>query len=584
MVYLYDEYPFSILDIACLLRLTIRRELADSVYVDCPFCQKRKGKLNLNLVKNVWRCNRCGKSGHMFELYAQLRGLQVSEAKLELIDLLAVGTPVEGIQASAPSVPADPQSARRELVEQSPRAAPEEVDRTMRAMLDMLSLTPAHREHLHSKRGLTDAQIEYLKLRSTPSYKLRHTIPRRLMDRGYTVAGVPGFFVDKYGKWTANFTTWTAGILVPSRRIDGLICGAQIRLDKPIKEDESDPDDEGTKYIWFSTASKHRGTGSGSPVNLIGDRYARTIYITEGALKAGIAHCLIKRTFLSIQGANNLSGLEEVFRQLHETGTQLIVEALDTDKFSNPDVAKGAQKIYLLAKQCGMQCRSLTWNPNYKGIDDWQVALKQKNRQEGTETKFKEQFLTGHCSLSQAWVYAQAWENSPEQGNDLRSYLGLDETEYAAFRAGADALGKALLPQRRQQQFRIYQMDFSAGQVIPFAFQGIKAMLEARYQQPPAKAYRLVYDGELTVPVVQEEDNTLRQIAERYSDDFPPGYEGRSVAPSDVLELFDDQSRKYFYTDKDGKFVPVRFSPALVQNRLSGQAQERREGVDFGQR
>lgn len=572
MVYLYDEYPFSILDIACLLRLTIRRELADSVYVDCPFCQKRKGKLNLNLVKNVWRCNRCGKSGHMFELYAQLRGLQVSEAKLELIDLLAAGTPVEGIQASAPSVPAGPQSARRELVEQSPRAAPEEVDRTMRAMLDMLSLTPAHRERLHSKRGLTDAQIEYLKLRSTPSYKLRHTIPRRLMDRGYTVAGVPGFFVDKYGKWTANFTTWTAGILVPSRRIDGLICGAQIRLDKPIKEDESDPDDEGTKYIWFSTASKHRGTGSGSPVNLIGDRYARTIYITEGALKAGIAHCLIKRTFLSIQGANNLSGLEEVFRQLHETGTQLIVEALDTDKFSNPDVAKGAQKIYLLAKQCGMQCRSLTWNPNYKGIDDWQVALKQKNRQEGTKTKFKEQFLTGRCSLSQAWVCAQAWKNCPEQGTDLRSYLGLDEKEYAAFQTGADALRKVLLPQRRQQQFRIYQVDFSAGQVIPFAFQGIKAMLEARYQQPPAKEYRLVYDGELTVPVVQKEDNTLRQIAERYSDDFPPGYEGRSVAPSDILELFDDQSRKYFYADKDGKFVPVRFSPALVQNRLSGQA------------
>lgn len=572
MVYLYDEYPFSILDIACLLRLTIRRELADSVYVDCPFCQKRKGKLNLNLSKNVWRCNRCGKSGHMFELYAQLRGLQVSEAKLELIDLLAAGTPMEGIQASAPSMPVGPRSVRRELVEQSPRAAPEEVDRTMCAMLDMLSLTPAHREHLHSKRGLTDAQIEYLKLRSTPSYKRRHTIPRRLMDRGYTVAGVPGFFVDKYGKWTANFTTWTAGILVPSRRIDGLICGAQIRLDKPIKEDESDPDDKGTKYIWFSTASKHRGTGSGSPVNLIGDRYARTVYITEGALKAGIAHCLIKRTFLSIQGANNLSGLEEVFHQLHETGTQLIVEALDTDKFSNPDVAKGAQKIYLLAKQCGMQCRSLTWNPNYKGIDDWQVALKQKNRQEGTKTKFKEQFLTGRCSLSQAWVCAQAWKNSPEQGTDLRSYLGLDEKEYAAFQTGADALGKVLLPQRRQQQFRIYQVDFSAGQVIPFAFQGIKAMLEARYQQPPAKEYRLVYDGELTVPVVQKEDNTLRQIAERYSDDFPPGYEGRSVAPSDILELFDDQSRKYFYADKDGKFVPVRFSPALVQNRLSGQA------------
>lgn len=571
MFYLYDEYPFSILDIAHLLRLTIRRELADSVYVDCPFCQKRKGKLNLNLAKDVWRCNRCGKSGHMFELYAQLRGLQVSEAKLELIDLLADGKTVEGIPTRTTSMPAGQQGTRREPVAQSTRAAPEEIDRTMRAMLDMLTLTPAHREHLHSKRGLTDEQIEYLKLRSTPSYKLRHTIPHRLMDRGFTVAGVPGFFVDKHGKWTANFTTWTSGILVPSRSIDGLICGAQIRLDKPIKDDGADPDEEGTKYIWFSTSSKQQGTGSGSPVNLIGDRYARTIYITEGALKAGIAHCLIKRTFLSIQGANNLSGLEDVLRQLHETGTQLIVEALDTDKFSNPDVAKGAQKIYLLAKRCGMQCRSLTWNPNYKGIDDWQLAIRKNKRQEGIKTKFKEQFLTGRCSLSQVWVYARAWENSSERGAGLQEYLGLNEAEYAAFQAGEEALKQVLLPQRRRQEFRIYQLDLSAGQVIPFAFQGIKAMSEAGHQQPPAKAYRLVCSGALTVPAGQEEDDTLRQIAQRYNDDFPPGYTGRSVAPSDVLELYDEQSRKYFYTDRDGKFVPVRFSPALVQNRVSGQ-------------
>ena len=185
--------------------------------------------------------------------------------------------------------------------------------------------------------------------------------------------------------------------------------------------------------------------------------------------------------------------------------------------------------------------------------------------------KFKEQFLAGHCSLSQAWVNAQAWENSSEQETGLQEYLGLNEAEYAAFQAGEEALKQVLLPQRRRQEFRIYQLDLSAGQVIPFAFQGIKAMFEAGHQQPPAKAYRLVCSGALTVPAGQEKDDTLRQIAQRYNDDFPPGYTGRSVAPSDVLELYDEQSRKYFYTDQDGKFVPVRFSPALVQNRVSGQ-------------
>lgn len=302
-----DEYPISILDIANILRLTVRRELSNSVYVDCPFCQKRKGKLNLNLEKNVWRCNRCGESGHMFELYARVRGLPVSEAKLELIDLLAEGTAAGENYSELHSDTSSSRGKRgKSAVEQSPKAPREEIDRTMRAMLDMLTVTPEHREHLHTVRGLTDDQIAYLGLKSTPSYKLRHTIPRRLQEKGFTVAGVPGFFVDRYGKWTANFTSWTAGILVPTRDLDGLISGAQIRLDRPIKDDEQDPEEVGTKYIWFSTSSKYLGASSGSPVNLIGDRAAHTVYITEGAFKAGIAHCLTKRTMLSIQGANKL--------------------------------------------------------------------------------------------------------------------------------------------------------------------------------------------------------------------------------------------------------------------------------------
>ena len=43
---------------------------------------------------------------------------------------------------------------------------------------------------------------------------------------------------------------------------------------------------------------------------------------------------------------------------------------------SNEMVGKGASKIYALASKHGMRCRRLTWNPNYKGIDDWQLALR----------------------------------------------------------------------------------------------------------------------------------------------------------------------------------------------------------------
>ena len=50
----------------------------------------------------------------------------------------------------------------------------------------------------------------------------------------------------------------------------------------------------------------------------------------------------------------------------------------------------------------------------------------------------------------------------------------------------------------------------------------------------------------------------------RYNQAFPPDYHGRSIAPSDVLELYDESERRYFYCDMAG-FPQVKFSPALAK-------------------
>ena len=50
----------------------------------------------------------------------------------------------------------------------------------------------------------------------------------------------------------------------------------------------------------------------------------------------------------------------------------------------------------------------------------------------------------------------------------------------------------------------------------------------------------------------------------RYNQAFPPDYRGRSIAPSDVLELYDESERRYFYCDMAG-FPQVKFSPALAK-------------------
>ena len=84
------DFPFGILDVADILRLNIRRRLPDQVYADCPFCSDRRGKMNLNLEKDTWRCNYCGRGGGMLGLYAVLNGVDKSQAYHDICDVLAI--------------------------------------------------------------------------------------------------------------------------------------------------------------------------------------------------------------------------------------------------------------------------------------------------------------------------------------------------------------------------------------------------------------------------------------------------------------------------------------------------------------
>ena len=86
-----QDFPFGIMDVVELLHLHIRRRQADSAYTDCPFCGDRRGKMNVNFVKNVWRCNYCGEHGGMLNLYARVNNTTNSEAYQEICDALQAG-------------------------------------------------------------------------------------------------------------------------------------------------------------------------------------------------------------------------------------------------------------------------------------------------------------------------------------------------------------------------------------------------------------------------------------------------------------------------------------------------------------
>ena len=314
-----DTFPFGIADVVELLGLSVRRRLPSSLYLNCPFCGNQRGRLNVNTDKNVWRCNRCGAAGGMLALYARYNCTSNADAYREICEALGRYTPRPRVNDCIGIKP-----------EQNVRATPQEIHQTYSLLLSMLPLTPTHKAHLLSpRRGLTEEQIARFGFKSTPPAFLCRSYAERLRRQGCTLQGVPGFYQDDAGRWTINFGS------------------------RP-------PGKSGAKYIWLSSVGKPHGVTSGSPLHFVGEPFAKTVYVTEGLLKADIAHCLTGRSFVAVAGVNSLNGLESALRCMAQNGTKLVVEAYDMDKLENEYVASAA----------------------YKGIDDWQLALRQEEAKE----------------------------------------------------------------------------------------------------------------------------------------------------------------------------------------------------------
>jgi len=548
------------MDVAALLRLNIRRRGPGFVYVDCPVCGDRRGKMNLNLEKNVWHCNYCQEGGGMLSLYAKVYHISNAEAYREICEMLVNDT-------VAPSYALEVKEVARSTP-QTERVCVCELHRTYSAMLSMLSLTNAHREHLRTARGLTDEQIERFGFKSTPNPFLCRGIADRLIKQGCAVQGVPGFFRDEKGRWTVRFYSKTSGILIPIRGIDGMIQGLQVRLDHPIRSDDDPPDKAGIKYLTLSSSDKDMGTSSGTPVHFVGDPTARVVYVTEGALKADVAHALTGRTFLATIGASNTTGLDSIFAFLRKNGSEEIIEAEDMDKYRNKAVNSGASKVYLLARKHGLACRRLTWNPKYKGIDDWQLAIRRQEqiKKEEQAMNFKQQYLHGHCGIDQIGSFIGKWHTSPENGVSLPEYLGLADEEYAVFLRNnpTGAFEKLLARQRHLQQFRLYQIDLETGSTVPYAFVSVEKLHALGYEQPDAADYRLVYDCSIYCPNGQPDIVVLERIYQIFNLNHPKDYRGRSLSMSDVVEFYDGDQQKFFYCDTTG-FTATEFSSQLAK-------------------
>ena len=195
---------------------------------------------------------------------------------------------------------------------------------------DMLKLFKLNNNHHKAllKRGLREDNIQQFMYKSLPEteYERRRIINE--LSAKYDLRGVPGFY-RKYGEWHM-YSADCGGFLIPVCNKDGYIQGMQIRFDSDKK-----------RYRWFSTNEYPEGTGVSSWVHIVGDTSSDSAYLTEGALKADVASVLSGGAmFIAVPGV-----------------------------------------IYNILNMYGIEVQTCTWNPWYKGIDEYFLYRKQCNEE-----------------------------------------------------------------------------------------------------------------------------------------------------------------------------------------------------------
>lgn len=353
------DIPFNILDVAYLLNLKLNGS-GNSRYSNCPFCGETRRRMNVNLVKEVYRCNHCGTYGGVLDLYANVFGISRKDAFHEISEKLGNGEEAEYTIHKQEVEHKEPKICNAEP------ASDEEKNKTYRELLSLLSLSKVHKNNL-LERGFSKEQITHNGYKSIPAFGFKR-LANELLTMGCVLEGVPGFYKEK-DSWSINFNPKSPGFLIPVRNYNGMIVGMQIRLDKVYKK---------RKYIWLSSINYNMGVTSGSPIHFVGDQNSKVVYVTEGPLKGDLAHGLSGKTFACVPGVNQYTNLKSFFNLIKANGVNQVIEVYDMDKLTNLNVEKGVQEFFKIALVCGLEAKQLTWDEKYKGIDDFLVSLEKK--------------------------------------------------------------------------------------------------------------------------------------------------------------------------------------------------------------
>lgn len=331
--------------------------------INCPVCGEKRNekKLNINLSKGVFHCAKCNAGGGPAALYGFMKYqidpsvAKTTEVRQQLIKEINGQAQASNYQPSA-------QKIEVHRIDVDPAEISCRND-TYSELLNMLELTEFHKKDL-IRRGLPEDIIIKNGYKSVPMSGISK-IPSMLLKEGKSLLGVPGFYQNNNDKWTIQKNA--SGYFVPVRNINGEIEGMQIRADNPY---------EGRKYYWLSSTDKKMGCGAKTWSHFVG--YPEdSVYLTEGPLKADIINYFLDVPVIAIPGVNALSNLEIMLDELKKMDVSTIVTCFDMDFLSNQNVKEAYARLTSLIRQKGFNCKKKKWDPEYKGLDDYLLAMSQ---------------------------------------------------------------------------------------------------------------------------------------------------------------------------------------------------------------
>lgn len=354
---------------------------ATKIKIKClnPSCTMKH--VTVNLRDGVFNCFKCGAHGGMLDFYGyakyggskwpdkSLHSELNKEIKKEL-GLIADDGDVEAqrrrIREHKRRVQEQQRKADEEAAKVCKIADLEERHAVYSALFKNLKLCEHHRKMLRA-RGFTDIEIDAFGYKSLPQSGSQVIVDKILLE-GLSLKGIPGFYKGDDGRW--QMVKLPSGILIPVKSWSGKIKGCQIRFDKSTGDMP--------RYIWLSSNDKEQGTKATCFAHAVGNwKGEETVVITEGPLKADIFYLLTGTPVIAVPGVHSIENAIELLESMKSYGLKRVVTALDMDYLDdkgagkNNSVFEAYEKLNGKLQDIGLTYKRLTWDRQYKGIDDY---------------------------------------------------------------------------------------------------------------------------------------------------------------------------------------------------------------------